>query len=134
MSQDDRVNEIIYTMEILRQQLEELEAQEETLNLTYQDILTSLSFIRDINKVSEKSLIPIGKGLYVQGKIEDKNFLYVDIGSGIIKKANLDESRKILEERKKDIENSLNRIAKAEEDIKARYAQLELALEKRTKK
>jgi len=74
MSQDDRVNEIIYTMEILRQQLEELEAQEEALNLTYQDILTSLSFIRDINKVSEKSLIPIGKGLYVQGKIVDKIF------------------------------------------------------------
>ncbi len=134
MSQDERVNEIIYTMEILRQQLEELEAQEEALNLAYQDIMTSLSFIRDINKVSDKSLIPIGKGLYVQGKIENKDFLYVDIGSGIIKKAGLDESKKILEDRKKDIENSLNRIAKAEDDIKARYAQLELALEKRTKK
>lgn len=134
MTQDERVNEILYNMELLKQQLEELETQEEALNLAYQDLLTSLSFIRDIDKVTEKNLIPIGRGLYVEGEIKNKGKFYVDIGSGIMKKTDTTEAKKILEDKLKDIQTSLQRIAKAEDEIKSRYSQLELSLERRTKK
>jgi len=72
MTQDDKINQIVYSMEILKQQLEEVQDQEQSLSIVLQEILSSLNFLRNIEKVEGESLIPIGRGIYVEGTLTNK--------------------------------------------------------------
>jgi prefoldin alpha subunit len=125
MTQDDKINQIVYSMEILKQQLEEVQDQEQSLSIVLQEILSSLNFLRNIEKVEGESLIPIGRGIYVEGTLTNKNKVLVDIGSGAFKKTSIEEAIKILEDRRGEITGAIENARKSEEEIQRRYLQLE---------
>lgn len=125
MTQDDKINQIVYSMEILKQQLEEVQDQEQSLSIVLQEILSSLNFLRNIEKVEGESLIPIGRGIYVEGTLTNKNKVLVDIGSGAFKKTSIEEAIKILEDRRVEITGAIENARKSEEEIQRRYLQLE---------
>jgi len=125
MTQDDKINQIVYSMEILKQQLEEVQDQEQSLSIVLQEILSSLNFLRNIEKVEGESLIPIGRGIYVEGTLTNKNNVLVDIGSGAFKKTSIEEAIKILEDRRGEITGAIENARKSEEEIQRRYLQLE---------
>lgn len=124
MTQEDKINQIVYSMELLKQQLEEVQDQEQSLSVILQEILSSLNFLRNIDKVEGESLIPIGRGIFVEGVLSDKNRIMVDIGSGAFKKTSVPEAIKILEERRQEITNAIDNARKSEEEIQRRYLQL----------
>ncbi len=124
MTSDDRINQIAYSMEILRQQLEDVQEQEQSLSEILEEILNSLTFLRNISKVEGESLIPIGRGIYVEATLTNKEKVLVDIGSGAFKKTTVAEAIEILEDRRKEITTAIENARKSEEQIQTRYAQL----------
>ncbi len=125
MTDDSKLDQIAYSMEILKQQMGEVRDQEQSLALVLQDILNSLNFLRNISGVEGDSLIPIGRGLYVVGDIKDKDRVMVDIGTGAYKKTKVDDALSILEDRRVEISKALENARKSEEEIQRRYLQLE---------
>ncbi|MGC8547256.1 MAG: prefoldin subunit alpha [Thermoplasmata archaeon] len=125
MTQDDKINQIVYSMEILKQQLEEVQDQEQSLSVILQEILSSLNFLRNIGKIEGESLIPIGRGIYVEGTLTNKNKVLVDIGSGAFKKTSIEDAIKILEDRREEITGAIENARKSEEEIQRRYLQLD---------
>ncbi len=125
MSQDVKVDQIVYSMEVIRQQLEEIEGQIQSLALILQDLATSTDFLKNISEVEGNSLIPIGRGLYIEGEVKNKERVVVSIGSNAYKKATVADALSILEERKNDAARAMESSRNSENDLQQRYAQLE---------
>lgn len=134
MAQDSKVNQIVYSMEVIRQQLEETEGQIQSVSMILQDIISSSEFLKNIGKVNETSLIPIGRGLYVEAELKDNKRVTVSIGSGAYKKTSVNEAIAILDDRKNDAAKALDDARRAEDELQKRYAQLEDYLNKVYKK
>jgi prefoldin alpha subunit len=125
MSQDAKIDQIVYSMEVIRQQLEEIEGQIQSLALILQDLATSTDFLKNMKMVEGDSLIPIGRGLYIEGEVKNKERVVVSIGSSAYKKATIEDAMNILEERKNDAAKALESSRNSENDLQQRYAQLE---------
>ncbi|MEM0134998.1 MAG: prefoldin subunit alpha [Thermoplasmatales archaeon] len=125
MTQDEKVNQIAYSMELIRQQLEEIEGQIQSLAVILQDLAATTDFLRNISRIEGDSLIPIGRGLYVEGQVKNKDRVVVNIGSNAYKKATIENALSILEERKNEAAKALESSRKSENELQQRYAQLE---------
>ncbi len=125
MSQDAKIDQIVYSMEVIRQQLEEIEGQIQSLAMILQDLATSTDFLKNLNLVEGDSLIPIGRGLYIEGEVKNKERVVVSIGSNAYKKSTVEDALSILEERKSDAAKALESSRNSENDLQQRYAQLE---------
>lgn len=125
MTQDSKVDQIVYSMELIRQQLEEIEGQIQSLAMILQDLATTTEFLRNLGKVEGVSFIPIGRGLYVEGEVKNKERVLVNIGSNAYEKATVENALQILEERKNEAAKALESSRNSENDLQKRYAQLE---------
>ncbi|MEM0127989.1 MAG: prefoldin subunit alpha [Thermoplasmatales archaeon] len=134
MSQDSRINEIAYGMEVIREQMEEIEERNKSLTQLLQDLLVTSEFLKNIQMVEGNSMIPIGRGLYVEAEIKDKERVLVSLGSNAYKKAKIDDALKIIEERRKDVTNAIEKNNNLQDDLQTRYAQLEQYLNNLYKK
>ncbi len=134
MTQDSKVDQIVYSMEVIRQQLDEIEGQIQSLALVIQDLAVTIDFLKNISKVEGNSLIPIGRGLYVEAEVKNKDRVVVSIGSGAYKKSSVEDAIGILEERRSDAAKALENSRKTESDLQQRYSQLEEYLNRVYKK
>ena len=125
MTQDAKVDQIVYSMEVIRQQLEEIEGQIQSLAVILQDLATSTDFLKNMSKIEGDSLIPIGRGIYIEGEVKNKERVVVNIGSSAYKKATVEDALSILEERKNDAAKALESSRNSEGELQQRYAQLE---------
>ncbi|MCL4334300.1 MAG: prefoldin subunit alpha [Candidatus Thermoplasmatota archaeon] len=125
MTQDSKIDQIVYSMEVIRQQLDEIEGQIQSLAMILQDLATSTEFLKKMNGIQGDSLIPIGRGLYIEGEVKNKERVVVSIGSNAYKKATIEDALGILEERKSDAAKALESSRNSESELQQRYAQLE---------
>ncbi|MCL4450281.1 MAG: prefoldin subunit alpha [Candidatus Thermoplasmatota archaeon] len=125
MTQDEKVDQIVYSMELIRQQLEEIEGQIQSLAVILQDLAATTDFLKNISRIEGDSLIPIGRGLYIEGEVKNKDRVVVNIGSNTYKKATIKDAISILDERRSDAAKALDNSRKSESDLQQRYAQLE---------
>lgn len=125
MAQDSKIDQIVYSMEVIRQQLDEIEGQIQSLAMILQDLATSTEFLKKMNGIQGDSLIPIGRGLYIEGEVKNKERVVVSIGSNAYKKATIEDALGILEERKSDAAKALESSRNSESELQQRYAQLE---------
>ncbi|MGC8644672.1 MAG: prefoldin subunit alpha [Thermoplasmata archaeon] len=125
MSQESRINEVAYSMEVIREQIEEIEQRNQSLSQLLQDLIVTSDFLRNIGKVEGDSLIPIGRGLYVEAEIKNRERVLVSLGSGAYKKATVEDALKIIEERRNDVTRAIERNSDLENDLQRRYSQLE---------
>ncbi|MEM1995915.1 MAG: prefoldin subunit alpha [Thermoplasmatales archaeon] len=134
MSQDSRINEIAYSMEVIREQIEEIEERNRSLTQLLQDLLVTLEFLKNIDKVEGISMIPIGRGLYVEAEIKNRERVLVSLGSNAYEKATVSDALKIIEERRNDVTNAIEKNSNLEADLQRRYTQLEEYLNNLSKK
>ncbi|MEM3941025.1 MAG: prefoldin subunit alpha, partial [Thermoplasmatales archaeon] len=117
MSQDSRINEIAYSMEVIREQIEEIEERNKSLTQLLQDLLVTLEFLKNIDKVEGISMIPIGRGLYVEAEIKNRERVLVSLGSNAYEKATVSDALKIIEERRNDVTNAIEKNSNLEADL-----------------
>lgn len=134
MSQDAKIDQVVYSMELIRQQLEETEGQIQSVALILQDLATTIDFLRNIRKAEGDSLIPVGRGVYVDGQIKDRERVVVSIGSSAYKKATVADALSIMEERRNDAVKALEDNRNLQNELQKRYVQLEEYLNKIYKK
>ena len=125
MSQDSKVDQIIYSMEVIKQQLEEIEGQEQSLSMILQDLMTTIEFVRNISKAEGVSLIPIGRGLYVEAEVKNRERVLVDIGASTYKKTGVEDALAVLNDRLNEVSSALESARNTETSLQKRYTQLE---------
>jgi len=112
MQERKELEEKILAYRILEARLDSLLKQRELIASKIVEIQTTLQSIEEIGKAKGETLFPIGSEAYTFGRITDKKKLIVEIGANVAMEKTVDEGKEILNKRRDEMENALNRLQK----------------------
>lgn len=71
------------------------------------EIQSTLSSIDEMENGQREMMFPLGSAAFVLGKIMDKSKLIIEVGAGVALEESSNESKKILEKTKKELEGAI---------------------------
>jgi len=111
-------------LEYLQLQMELLEKQMENIQNAINDYMLAKKTLEEYAKVEdEDTLIPIGGGILVYGKLSKEKKVIMNIGSGVSFELSWDEAVKKIDERLKELENAQKSTMETMEAVRNKYAQ-----------
>lgn len=127
----DDVQKKIVQFQILEANLKALQEREELINERLAEIENTKAAIEELKKTKPgKTLIPIGSGNFISGKIDDTEELIIGIGSGVAIKKKREDAAEILDSKFKEFEKDLNELRNQGTTIAFQLAKLQEEIEK----
>jgi prefoldin alpha subunit len=109
----DDLQKLVVQFQILEANLKALQERADMLNETVAEIDKTKIAIEELEKTKpSKSLIPLGSGSFVSGKIENTEDVIIGVGSGVAINKKRKDAIAILDTRLSEFENNLNDITK----------------------
>jgi prefoldin alpha subunit len=109
----DDLQKLVVQFQILEANLKTLQERADMLNETIAEIDKTKIAIEELEKTKpSKSLIPLGSGSFVSGKIENTEDVIIGVGSGVAINKKRKDAIAILDTRLNEFENNLNDITK----------------------
>lgn len=118
----------------MQQQMQQIQKQ---VQLTADQVMemefikNSLSDMSAVKK-GERILCPISNGIFVDAKIEDPGSFYVNVGSGVVVKKDLDGAKKLMDSQKGEVENVRQQMLSQVTELSTRLQDIEKDLLKMT--
>ena len=127
----DDVQKKIVQFQILEANLKVLQEREELINERLAEIENTKAAIEELKKTKPgKTLIPIGSGNFISGKIDDTEELIIGVGSGVAIKKKREDAAEILDSKFKEFEKDLNELRNQGTTIAFQLAKLQEEIEK----
>jgi len=127
----DDIQKKIIQFQMLEANLKAMQEREELINERLAEIENTKAAIEELKKIKPgKTLIPIGSGNFISGKIEDTEELIIGIGSGVAIKKNREDAVGILDNKFKEFEKDLNNIRSQSTTIAFQLAKLQEEIER----
>jgi prefoldin alpha subunit len=127
----DDVQKKIVQFQILEANLKALQEREELINERLAEIENTKAAIEELKKTKPgKTLIPIGSGNFISGKIDDTEELIIGVGSGVAIKKKREDAAEILDSKFKEFEKDLNELRNQGTTIAFQLAKLQEEIEK----
>ena len=110
-NQEKEMQEKVILYQLLQRHLESLSQNAVMLERRYEEMEATRMALEDIEKLKgNEILVPLGSGLFSYGKITDSGKMLVDAGAGVFMDKDPDSSKRLLEDKKKELENKDNRV------------------------
>lgn len=127
---DDMQKKIIQ-FQMLEANLKAIQEREELINERLAEIETTKAAIEELKKTKPgKTLIPIGSGNFISGRIEDTEELIIGIGSGVAIKKKREDATAILDSKSNEFEKDLNNMRNQSTTIAFQLAKLQEEIER----
>ena len=96
-------DELIIKLQETHRQSQEIEEKFKVVEQQLDELQKFASSLEDLDKNSNKEILAsLGKGVYIKSDIKDEK-LFVDVGSGILVRKSIEESRQVVEEQSKKL-------------------------------
>jgi prefoldin alpha subunit len=113
MSDEEDLNRLAIKAQLLTREGQVLQGQIDIVQATVTDLNATIDTLRNIKKAKENCIVPVGSGAYIKCKEVDVETVLVSVGAGFILKKNVGDAQEILEDRRKQAGDSLERAQKA---------------------
>ena len=108
---EQQAEQLMQQMQMLENHFAQLTQQENSIINIIREANSALHSINETKTKNEAdSLVPIGMGVYVQSKIQSKDKLIINIGSGVAIEKDHDSAINWLESRLKELEVALKNV------------------------
>ncbi|MGQ4834112.1 MAG: prefoldin subunit alpha [Candidatus Asgardarchaeia archaeon] len=131
VSPEAKVNELLYLLQVYEAQLKTLENQLSLINLRLQELKAAKEFLTSLSSLdlNTELLFPIGGGVFIRGKVIDKENVLMDIGANVVVKRGLNESSETVNNDIMDLENTKKQIEQQTMQLLNKYEELRRLLE-----
>lgn len=84
----------MYEYQLMSQQMQQLQQTFNTMNKHRDELRRLESNLQDLSKLKggETSMIPLGSGIYIKGKVEKSDNVYMNVGSGVVLQKSYDSA------------------------------------------
>ncbi len=114
---EKEIQDRVVAYRMLEARLSSILKQREMITNKIIEIQTTAESINDIVNSKEEILFPIGSEAYAFGKATEKGKIIVEVGANIALEKTIEEGKKILSERQKELESFLQEIQKNISDM-----------------
>ncbi len=117
--------------QILQKHLEGLTQNAVMIERRYEEMEAARMAMEDISRLKENNevLIPLGSGFFTYGKIADSRKMLAELGAGIFMDKDIESSRQLLEERRKEMEKLAQEMQTEMSEVSSRLNELAMELE-----
>ena len=122
---EKKLQEKMLAYRMLESRLGNIARQRDMIVSKMMEIQSTLMTIEEIEKGSEDVLFPVGSAAYIRGKPADKEKIIVEIGAGVVVEKTPAETKKLLEERKKELELAADSLGKEMQNIASSMQKIE---------
>ena len=122
---EKKLQEKMLAYRMLESRLNNMAKQRDMIVSKIMEIHSTLMTVEEIEKGSEDVLFPIGSAAYIRGKPVDKEKIIVEIGAGVVMEKTPAEIKKLLEERKKELELATDSLGKEMQNIASSMQKIE---------
>lgn len=128
---EKEMQEKMILYQIMQKHMESLGQNATLLERRYEEMEMTRQALEDIGKLKEKNdiLVPVGSGFFTRGKISDFKDMLVDIGAGIFMDKDPGSSKRLLEDRKKEIEKLADELQHEMNEVSSRINTLAMEIE-----
>ena len=115
---EEQAQQLMQQMQMLENHFAQLSQQESSIINIIREANSALHSINETKTQSESdSLIPIGMGVYVQSKIQSKDKVVINIGSGVAIEKDQNSAINWLESRLKELEVALQNVNSQKQQV-----------------
>lgn len=127
-----KISEILYLMQIYEAQARSLNEQLNLINLRLEELKLAKAFLDSLKTidVNTELLFPIGGGVFVRGRISDKEYVLMDIGANVIVKRAVPESTDAVNNNIINLEDARTKLEGQLAQVIQKYNELQKLLEK----
>ncbi len=131
----EELQQSIYYLEYLKEQIGTLKEQYEILELAINEHNQAIDTLKDLKKLNKNNeiLIPIGADSLMFAKVADPSKVILNIGAGIAKEEKINDAVDKLTSRIDNIENNKKKIQEAIENLQDQATKLSASIEERYK-
>jgi len=121
---EEQTQQLVYQMQMLENLFAELTQKENSIIHIIREANSAIHSIKGTQTQSEsESLVPIGMGAFIRSRINSKEKIIVNIGSGVAIAKNHDDAINYLESRLKELEIALQETNQQRQQIAANIEQ-----------
>lgn len=129
-NQEKEMQEKVILYQLLQRHLESLSQNAVMLERRYEEIEATRMALEDIEKLKgSEILVPLGSGFFSYGKILDSKRMLVDAGAGVFMDKDPDSSKRLLEDKKKELEKIAKDMQDEIMDVSSRLNSIAMELE-----
>lgn len=110
--QEQAIRELLYKLQVYQAETETLQQQGGIVEMSLGEIESTIQTITAMEKVKsgQEILVPVGAGTHVYGSVTRPDKFVIDIGAGISSEKNPEDTKKILETRKAELQRVYEQI------------------------
>lgn len=121
---EEQAQVLLQQMQAMESYLNDLLQREETVMRLLQDATNAVESMKLLTGNAEyETLIPVGLGVYIKGKINPDQKLIVNIGAGISVEQNKESAINYTESRIKELEMALQQLVSQRQEVSMRLEQ-----------
>lgn len=96
----------------LNEKLKQMQQAMQNLEQQFLELGKLSESLEDIKKFKQEDLfVPLGGGIFVEGKLVDSKKVLMNVGSNVLVKKNIDDAKKIVNEQIEDIKKIIENIS-----------------------
>ena len=112
MSEEQQAQQLMQQLQMLENHFTQLAQQENTIVNIIREANSAIQSISETKtKTESDSLVPIGMGVYIKSKIQSKEKIIIDVGSGVAVEKDQNSAINWLESRLKELEIALQNVS-----------------------
>ncbi len=130
--QEKDIQKKILEFQLLSAGLEQIEEREKEVLNAKQEIETSLSALKEVERLTQEKeiLINLGAGNFVKGILHPPKKVLTSLGAGVIVEKDIKKAIELMEERAKNMGKALEKIVSEKEAVLRRLDELREEIEK----
>ncbi len=128
----DKQQKLVMQLQLYERSLKVLAERQNVLMERMQEIYETLRSIDELEKGD--SLISIGSGNFVYGKITDVSKILVGMGAGVAIEKTPEEAKNILKKRISELEKTLTDVSREMQHVSAEMQKIERKIQMQTRK
>ena len=118
MSEEQQAQQLMQQLQMLENHFTQLAQQENTIVNIIREANSAIQSISETKtKTESDNLVPIGMGVYIKSKIQSKEKIIIDVGSGVAVEKDQNSAINWLESRLKELEIALQNVSSQRKQV-----------------
>jgi prefoldin alpha subunit len=118
MSEEQQAQQLMQQLQMLENHFTQLAQQENNIVNIIREANSAIQSISETKtKTESDSLVPIGMGVYIKSKIQSKDKVIIDVGSGVAVEKDQNSAINWLESRLKELEIALQNVSSQRKQV-----------------
>jgi prefoldin alpha subunit len=114
------LTQVAIELNYYRQQAEEIQRQLASLQALSDENGSALEALKNLPQEGKETMVPIGSGVLLKANVADSKKVFAEVGARVLAEKTIEEAASLVEEKQKNVETALGQLQSSLETVMQR--------------